>query len=88
MIWFIWFENLAIFDKLKIDSEALGVELTKKLLVPDTEDLNSGDVVKIDGVFHKIYNVNTVLDKRDSFPKKEITLTSFKEKLNEIVEEG
>lgn len=79
----IYFESLAIFDRLKIDSEAMGIELSKKLLVPAEENLEINDVVKIDGILYKIYNLNYIVDKRDGFRKIETTLTKFKEKFKE-----
>lgn len=79
----IFFESLAIYDRLKIDSEAMGVELSKKLLIAAEESLEINDVVKINNNFYKIYNLNYIIDKRDGFKKIETTLTKFKEKFEE-----
>lgn len=80
----IKYEQLSIYDKTKLMANENGVELTLKLRMPST-DFNEVYFVKIKEDFHEISNVTEIIDSRDGFKKRELTLMKYTPIFNEII---
>ena len=50
------FKIISISDRLRFDLEQRDMQVTMKLRLPFTQEINSLNVVKIGGKFHKVFN--------------------------------
>jgi len=78
------FEQIAIYDRTKLEAQEKGVELTLKLRIPFT-DFNQVYFVKIKDRFHEIVSSTGIVDNRDSFKKSELTLKEFTPRYTEVI---
>lgn len=72
----IWFEELSISDRLKFEAEERNKEITYKLRIPQTKQINSLCVVKIGNEYHKVYNAYHFTNK-DGFKQTDLTLEKY-----------
>lgn len=72
----IWFEELSISDRLKFEAEERNKEITYKLRIPQTKQINSLCVVKIGKEYHKVYNAYHFTNK-DGFKQTDLTLEKY-----------
>ena len=60
-----YFRELAIYDKTRVQFQVQDKEITKKLMIPVTNVLNSKRcVIVIDNVQHEVFNSTTVYNNR------------------------
>lgn len=80
----IWYSELSVYDHMRYQMNQAGIEVTMKIRIPKTKEINSKCVCKIEGEMHRVYNVTHVKNK-NGFPETEITLTKW-EKEMEVIE--
>lgn len=71
-----WFEELSISDRLKFEAEERDKKITCKIRIPQTKEINSLCVVKIDKEYHKVYNAYHFTNK-DGFKQTDLTLEKY-----------
>lgn len=80
----IWYSELSVYDHMRYQMNQAGIEVTMKIRIPKTKEINSKCVCKIEGKMHRVYNVTHIKNK-DGFSETEITLTKW-EKEMEVIE--
>lgn len=80
----IWYHELNVFDKLKIQLNQSDIEVTMKICIPQCKNINSLCVLKIGDSYHKVYNANHLTNK-DGFAETELTLETYAES-TEVIE--
>lgn len=73
----MYFEELSITDKLKFSAEERNINLTLKLRIPQTKELNTMNVLKIGNLYHKVYNVFHFTN-AEGFRQTDLTLIEYK----------
>src|SRR5690554_11105 len=80
----IWFQELSITDRLRFEAEERKKDLTIKIRIPQTKEINSLSVLKIGNKYHKVFNIYHFTNK-DGFKQSDITLENYPNpKLEEI----
>ena len=74
----MFYQELTIFDRLRLDSNQRGIELTMKLRIPQYKAIDTLCVLEIQEKKHKVFNVAHFTDPKDGFKKTDITLTRYK----------
>lgn len=69
----IWFRELNIYDSRKVQFKANSLKISKKIAIPQYRGISSLNVVKIDDIYYKVFNV-THIKSKDGFLESEITL--------------
>ena len=72
----IWFEELSISDRLRIEAEERKKKITYKLRIPQIKQIDSLCVVKIGNEYHKVYNAYHFTNK-DGFKQTDLTLEEY-----------
>lgn len=73
----MWYQELSISDSLKFDIEQREKKITRKIRIPQTKQISSMNVLKIENEFLKIYNSYHFVDSKDGFKKTDITLEEY-----------
>ena len=74
------FERLSIGDRLRIESDQQNINLTYKLRVDEHAPLTTKHYLRIDSVFHKIFNVFQFTNK-SGYRQTDITLEEVKKEI-------
>lgn len=72
----VWFEELSISDRLRFDAEERKKKITYKLRIPQTKEITSLHVVKINNEYHKVFNAYHFTNK-DGFKQTDLTLEEY-----------
>lgn len=72
----IWFEELSITDKLKFEAEDRKKQITYKIRIPQTKQINSLCVVKIGNEYHKVFNAYHFTN-NEGFKQTDLTLEKY-----------
>lgn len=81
----VWYNEIAIFDRLRFAMEEAGKEVTMKVRIPQFRTIDSHWYCKIDGHFHRVFNAAHIINK-DGFPETELTLIRPENNL-EVIDE-
>ena len=73
----MYFEELSITDKLRFVAEERNVDLSLKIRIPQTKQINSLNVLKISDEYFKVYNIYHFTN-NDGFPMSDLTLVKYK----------
>jgi SPP1 family predicted phage head-tail adaptor len=74
----IWFTELSIFDRTRYELGQGGIKLTKKIRIPMYKKITTKHIVKIDDVYHSIFNVAN-LTNTNGFKETELTLIEYED---------
>lgn len=77
----IWYEELSITDKLRFSANDREIDLTMKIRIPQTKQINSLNVLKINNEYHRVFNAYHFIN-QDGFPQTDLTLTRYKGDIN------
>jgi hypothetical protein len=72
----IFYQELSISDRLRFESEQREKKLTLKIRIPQTKEITSLNVFKINDNYHKVFNVYHFTNK-DGFKQSDITLENY-----------
>lgn len=72
----ICFEELTVFDKLRNELSSEDRVITIKIRIPQYKKIDSKCVLKINEVYHHVYNAAHFTDK-DGFKKSDLTLERY-----------
>lgn len=72
----IWFKELSISDKLRFDAEQREKELTMKIRIPQTKEITSMSVLKIEKIYHKVYNAYHFVNS-EGYKETDLTLENY-----------
>lgn len=81
----VGFRELAVYDRTRLTFEQADTEITKKIVIPKWDGIDSNCVCLIDGVQHKVFNCAQVVSKQ-GYLETELTLVKPAVKY-EVVEE-
>ena len=70
------YEELSVSDKLKFFASERDVDITMKIRIPQTKQINSMNVLKIENEYHKVYNAFHFTNK-NGFKQTDLTLTNY-----------
>lgn len=72
----IWFEELSITDKLKLELDTRNKKSSQKIRISQTKEIDSLCVLKIGNNYYKVYNVYHFKNK-DGFLQSDILLEEY-----------
>lgn len=72
----MWFRELSISNNLKFQAGQRNINLTMKIRIPQTKEITSMNVLRINKKFHKVYNVYHFTNE-DGFKETDITLQDY-----------
>lgn len=70
------FEMISISDRLRFEADQRQIEVTYKLRIQQDKSLNSMHLLKINGQWHRVYNVYHFMNK-DGYPQSDVTLIYY-----------
>jgi hypothetical protein len=73
----MYYKELSIGDRTKIELQQNGVEVTSKIRIPQYKMIDSKCVLKIDDNYYRVYNVFHFRNK-DGFLETDITLEMYR----------
>lgn len=74
----IWFSELSVGDRLKIEMQQSGIEITTKIRIPQYKKITSKSVCIIDGKDYKVFNAYHFTDD-DGIKQSDLTLTRYQQ---------
>lgn len=73
----MYFEELSVTDKLRFQAQEREIDITMKIRIPQTKQIDSMTVLKIGNCYHKVYNAYHFTN-NDGFKMTDLTLTKYK----------
>ena len=74
----IWFRELSVYDRLRLQIDEAGKQVTMKIRTPLYKEIDSNCYCLIDGTYHQVYNAARVISK-EGVPEMELTLTAVRD---------
>ena len=80
----VYFNEVAVYDRLRFELGQGGKQITKKIRIPRCTEIDSNSYVKIDGIYHQVYNAAHIVTD-GKFQETELTLIA-PEKNREVLQ--